>query len=323
MHNKKTGVIFFLFLLLIQITISNNTFFKSVYSQNTTTAKMETTNTLNNLFQNTNPLDIKKVKVGDINIAYRTIGKGSPLLLIMGYAGAMNTWDTRIITKLSQNHTVIIFDNRGVGNTSSGIKNFSIPQFAQDTVGLINALHLNKPDVMGFSMGGFIAQEVALSNPEKINKLVLYATACGGNESTSLNQNLTKITQNSKSPKEFYNELIKLIFPKDWIQQNRPIVEIVKEKGFPSNMTMETLQKQYKAISSWRSIGVCNQLEKINIPTLIMVGTKDVLEPKVNSLIMSKKIPDSWLISIPDGGHAMMTQTPNTLFYVIQAFLNK
>ena len=62
MHNKKTGVIFFLFLLLIQITISNNTFFKSVYSQNTTTAKMETTNTLNNLSQKTNPLDIKKVK---------------------------------------------------------------------------------------------------------------------------------------------------------------------------------------------------------------------------------------------------------------------
>jgi pimeloyl-ACP methyl ester carboxylesterase len=323
MHNKKTGVIFLLFLLLIQITISNNTFFKSVYSQNTTTAKTGNSNALNNISHKSNPLDIKKVKVGDISIAYRIIGKGSPLLLIMGYAGAMNTWDTRIITKLSQNHTVIIFDNRGVGNTSSGSKNFSIPQFAQDAVGLINALHLNKPDVMGFSMGGFIAQEVALTNPEKINKLVLYATACGGNESTSLNQNLTKITQNSKSTTQFYSELIKLIFPKEWIQQNLQIVEIVKEKGFPSNMTMETLQKQYKAISSWRSIGVCNQLEKINIPTLIMVGTKDVLEPKVNSLVMSEKIPDSWLISIPDGGHAMMTQTPSTLSYVIQAFLNK
>jgi pimeloyl-ACP methyl ester carboxylesterase len=323
MHNKKTGVIFLLFLLLIQITISNNTFFKSVYSQNTTTAKTGTSNALNNISHKSNPLDIKKVKVGDISIAYRIIGKGSPLLLIMGYAGAMNTWDSRIITKLSQNHTVIIFDNRGVGNTSSGSKNFSIPQFAQDAVGLINALHLNKPDVMGFSMGGFIAQEVALTNPEKINKLVLYATACGGNESTSLNQNLTKITQNSKSTTQFYSELIKLIFPKEWIQQNPQIVEIVKEKGFPSNMTMETLQKQYKAISSWRSIGVCNQLEKINIPTLIMVGTKDVLEPKVNSLVMSEKIPDSWLISIPDGGHAMMTQTPSTLSYVIQAFLNK
>ncbi len=81
----------------------------------------------------------------------------------MGYAGSMITWDPFMIKKLSQNHTVIIFDNIWVGNTSSGYKNFSIAQFAQDGVGLINALHLNKTDVMGFSMGGFIAQEVALT----------------------------------------------------------------------------------------------------------------------------------------------------------------
>ena len=318
-------VIFFLFLLLIQITISNNTFFKSAYSQNITTVKTVATNTTNYLSSNSNnPLDIKKVKVGDISIAYRTIGKGPPLLLIMGYAGAMNTWDTNMTKKLSQNHIVIIFDNRGVGNTSFGYKNFSIPQFTQDTIGLINALHLNKPDVMGLSMGGFIAQEVALTNPEKINKLVLYATACGGNEGTPLNQNLTEITQNSKSATEFYNGLIPLIFPKEWlIQQHTKYVKNITEKGFPSKMTMETLQKQYKAISSWYNIGVCNQLGKINMPTLIMVGTKDVLEPKVNSLIMSEKIPDSWLIRIPDGGHAVMTQNPDKIVSILQAFLKK
>ena len=111
--------------------------------------------------------------------------KGNPLLLIMGFAGGLNTWEPNMTKKLSQNHTVIIFDNRGIGGTSLGNKNLSISQFAQDAVGLIDALHLNKTDIMGFSMGGIIAQEVALSNPGKINKLIIYASGCGGNEGYS------------------------------------------------------------------------------------------------------------------------------------------
>ncbi len=322
MHNKKIVVVFFLFLFLLQMTISNNTPFKSAFSQNISkTSAAIKSDPLNNLSSISNSQDIKKVKVGDITIAYKKFGKGDPLLLIMGFAGGMNTWDPNMTKMLSQKHTVIIFDNRGIGDTSLGSKNFSISQFAQDTVGLINALHLNKPNIMGFSMGGFIAQEVALANPEKINKLVIYASGCGGNEGTFLNQNLSQITQNSKSPKEFYDKLIPLIFPQDWIQQHLQIVNIAKEKGFPSNMTMQLLQKQIKAISSWYKTGVCNQLGKINIPTLIIVGTKDVLQPEVNSLIMAQKIPDSWLVRIQGGGHAMMTQYPDNITSIVQAFL--
>ncbi|MER5174322.1 MAG: alpha/beta hydrolase [Candidatus Nitrosocosmicus sp.] len=85
----------------------SNTFFKTSYNQNITS-------NINNI---TNLQNIKKVKVDDINIEYKMFGKGSPLLLIMGYGGTMNDWDPKVIKNLSQNHTIIVFDNRGVGNT--------------------------------------------------------------------------------------------------------------------------------------------------------------------------------------------------------------
>ncbi len=321
MYNKKTiGIIFFLFIMLIQIVLPINTFFKSTYSQNNT--KTLASITLNNT--SSSPQDIKKVKVDDINIAYKTFGKvgGPPILLIMGYGGSMNNWDPIMIKKLSLNHTVIVFDNRGVGNTDSGSKNFSIPQFAKDTVGLINALHINKTDVIGFSMGGFIAQEIALNNPEKINKLVIYASNCGGHESTPSSPQLSKLVQNtSKSLQEILDGVTTMLFPKEWIMQNPNGVEMVKE-GYkiPPIISMGTIQKQGIAISLWYNTGVCNQLEKIGIPTLIVVGTKDVLAPKANSLMMAEKIPDSWLIRIQNGGHGVMYQYPDELALILQAF---
>ena len=74
---------------------------------------------------------------------------------------------------------------------------------------------------------------------------------------------------------------------------------------------MDTIQKQGIASSYWYNTGVCNQLEKITIPTLIVVGTKDILTPKANSLIMTEKIPDAWLAQIKDGGHGVMYQYPD------------
>lgn len=106
----------------------------------------------------------KKVHVGDINIAYKAFGKGDPFLLISGSGLVMDAWDTSILRDLSSNHTVIIFDNRGVGNTTAGNKPFSIVQFADDTAGLLNALKIQKADILAFSMGSFVAQELTLAS---------------------------------------------------------------------------------------------------------------------------------------------------------------
>ena len=103
---------------------------------------------------NIQDITLKKVRVGDIDIAYKMFGKGEPILLISGAGGDMNSWDPSTLKSLSSNHTVIIFDNRGVANTTTGSKAFSIQQFANDTVGLLDVLKIQKADILGHSMGG-------------------------------------------------------------------------------------------------------------------------------------------------------------------------
>src|SRR5215211_8690906 len=123
------------------------------------------------------------VQVGDINIAYKRFGQGKPILFIPGTSQTKDAWDPTLLSELAAtNHTVIIFDNRGIGETTVGTKPFSIEQFANDTAGLLDALQIEKADVLGASLGSFIAQELTLDFPQKVDRLVLHAGFCGGNE---------------------------------------------------------------------------------------------------------------------------------------------
>jgi hypothetical protein len=129
------------------------------YYFGTTSLAYGQTNQMTDTFNLLN-IPVKKVHVGDIDIVYKVFGKGYPILLISGSGLAMDQWQPSILRDLSRNHTVIIFDNRGVGNTTIGTKPFSIQQFANDTLGLLDVLKIQKVDVLGFSMGSFIAQEL-------------------------------------------------------------------------------------------------------------------------------------------------------------------
>jgi pimeloyl-ACP methyl ester carboxylesterase len=129
----------------------------------------------------------KKVHVGDIDIAYKIFGKGQPVLLINGFSAPLDFWEPTFLGKLASNHTVVTFDNRGIGNTTSGDNKFTIPQFANDASGLLDALNISNADIIGWSMGGMIAQELALTHPDKVGKLIIYASTCGGKETVQPN----------------------------------------------------------------------------------------------------------------------------------------
>ena len=162
------------------ILFSNNSFFGTinlVYGQ----PDQVNSNITNSV--NIENISLKKVHVGDIDIAYKMIGKGEPILLISGLGAGMNGWEPSTLEELSSsNRTVIVFDNRGVGNTTTGTKQFSIQQFANDTAGLMDGLKLQKADVLGYSMGSFVAQQLTLTHPEKVNRLILHGASCGGKE---------------------------------------------------------------------------------------------------------------------------------------------
>jgi hypothetical protein len=148
------------------------------------------TNSNNANSLNIKNIPVKNVHVGDIDIAYKTFGKGEPFLLIGGLGTTKDSWvpptDPQagtFLKSLSTNHTVIVFDPRGIGNTTTGTKPFSIQQLANDTTGLLEALKIQKADILGYSLGSFVAQQLAVTHPEKVNRLLLVAASCGGKES--------------------------------------------------------------------------------------------------------------------------------------------
>ena len=121
---------------------------KVVYGQ--TAPDQTKSNTTNSV--NLQDIPLKKVHVGDIDIAYKMFGKGDPIILFNGASDGMDAWDPSFLTGLSSNHTVIVFDSRGIGNTTTGSKPYSMQQLANDTVGLLDALKIPKVDVMGYSL---------------------------------------------------------------------------------------------------------------------------------------------------------------------------
>ena len=265
----------------------------------------------------------QKVKVGDIYIAYKQVGKGNakPIILITGLGATMDMWNPLLLKQLSSsNHTVIIFDNRGAGeSTAGGTKQFSISQFAKDTAGLLDALKIAKADVLGWSMGSYIAQELTLTNPDKISNLILYASGCGGQDAEPPSPEVIQTLSNTLSmpPQELGQKLISLLFPTDWFKANPDYLNyfpIPKESVSP-----EIMGKQSEAIITWT--GTCNAISNITHPTLIIVGTEDVFTPAPNSLMLVERIPGSWLVQIRDAGHGLMYQFPGEFNRVLMTFL--
>ena len=267
---------------------------------------------------NLNEIETKKIRVDDIEMAYKIFGKGSPILLINGYSAPLDFWDPTLLKRLSSNHTVITFDNRGVGNTTVGNKKFSIPQFAQDTSKLLDALKIKKADIIGWSMGGMIAQELALSNPEKVGKLIIYASICGGNQSVPPSPEVLKVFSNqSGNTMERLQKFLPVLFPEQWRHDNPNFLYDLPKSS--EQTTINTLNKQTEAITNWT--GTCNRLGNITQPTMVLVGTDDVLTIPANSILITEKIPGAWLIQIRGGGHAMMMQYPEKFSNIVDTFL--
>lgn len=263
-----------------------------------------------------NNMTSQKVKVGDIDIAYKMFGKGDPILMIPGFSMTMEGWGS-ILNDLSENRTVIIFDNRGIGETTAGSKTFSMAQFVNDTLGLIDALEINKPiDVVGLSLGGIIAQEVAISNPEKIKHIILVASSCGGEESLPP-QLAPRDLQNMQTGTANKSLFLHALFPDNWIRENSD--EINRTFALPQ-VSQENLLRYGEALDKWK--GTCDRISTIDIPVLVMTGTEDITSPPINSLKIAEKIPGAWLIQIQGGGHGVMQQYPDTVRDIIETFLS-
>ncbi len=272
-------------------------------------------------------IETRMIHSSDIDIAYKTFGKGYPLVLITGYSCTMNFWDPVVLGELASHYEVIIFDNRGMGSTGSSDKEFTIEQFADDTTGLMEALKIKKAHVLGWSMGTNIAIEFALRYPDKVNKLILYAGDCGGKEailpSPDVIDTMRQLTDTTSNPRETAERLVKMLFPEKWLRENpdlKKYYSAAASSAIPTETSRkQNIDRQSKAMETWQ--GAYTRLPQLTCRTLLITGTDDVSTPTQNSQILASRIPGARLLLIKGGGHGLMYQYPKRFSRAVLTFL--
>ena len=335
-NGNKTSVfiIIFTFIMIVPTTtaiiVLTTTTTTSVYGQPDKT-RFNATDSLN--IQN---IPAKNVQVGDIEIAYKMLGKGDPILLFNGASDGMDGWDPSFPSSLSSNHTVIAFDSRGLGNTTMGSKQYSMQQLADDAAGLLDALKIPNADVMGYSLGSFIAQKFTIMYPDKVNSLVLVGSSCGGKDHTPkppefiklMSEVVNKSLNNVSISQEEMKELVAASVGSGWIKLHPEVLEnIPTMQQAKPGLSPEAMNNQNNAGQEWEDnpnwSGACDDLAKLGKPTLVITGTDDnMYVPHVNSLKIAEKIPGAWLVQIKNAGHAVMDQYPEEMGKILNTFLS-
>ena len=263
-----------------------------------------------------------KVKANDIQVYYKVYGEGFPLLMITGLSANVDWWDPRIIQELSKKFKIVMFDNRGAGRTDISNKRYTIKLFAEDTAGLMDALKISRARVFGISMGGMIAQELALNYSEKVEKLVLCSTNCGGTKSVLASAEVMRLLMadgSALSPEDIIRMTMPLLLTEDFIKGNPDFVELAVQQMLRAPISNEAFMRQLNAIMNFDSYG---RLSQIRAPTLILHGKHDIIVPPENGSILAKAIPNAKLVYFENSAHGL-TEEMEKVVSVILDFLAK
>src|SRR4051812_43793569 len=280
---------------------------------------MKTTKTMKWVDVSTRTID-----VGGVSFAYRDLGpeSGVPVVFLHHLTAVLDDWDPRVIDGIAAHHRVIAFDNRGVGATGGSTPK-TIDEMASDAIAFIRALGLQKVDLFGFSLGGGVAQVVALRSPDLVRRIVLAGTGPKGGEGVD---EVTKVAAIAyakavltlKDPRHF------LFFPRTPEGKLAAKAYFARLKERTENRdkrySLQTFAAQLAAI---RAAGKSapDDLSAIKAPTLIANGDHDLMVASSNSADMARRIPDSKLIIYPNSGHGGVFQHHQTFVPEVLNFL--
>lgn len=260
-------------------------------------------------------VEIKKAKIGNIELAYYTRGSGEPLVMIMGFRGAMGVWDPGLLEKLEKKYTLILFDNRGAGLSTDTEENFTtVSQMAEDTAQLIKYLGFKKAHVLGWSMGSRIALQLAVQSPELIDRLILCSPNPGGEHQAPRRSDAYK----ELTSKDLSMETgLSVIFPNT--AQGKlasaafvaRLTQAVALGNVPDDLhvSLRTVERQVRALKLWNEDNShFDELSKIHIPTLVAGGLDDVLDEPENVRTVASQIPFAWSAYFAGAGHYFLSQ---------------
>jgi 3-oxoadipate enol-lactonase len=260
------------------------------------------------------------VKVGDIQIYYEIHGQGKPLLLINGLGGHSLDWGWVLLQQLDKRYQVVMFDNRGAGRTDQPQGPYSIKQMAEDAVGLMDAIDLKPAFVFGVSMGGMIAQEIALDHPENVIKLVLGCTSAGGDAQVRPSPEVEAYLQPrfDLTPQGILWWSAPAAYPQEFIYKHPEIVE----RKIQANLAHPGQLHAYKAqLAAFVAYDSYHRLPSIKTETLVLTGKRDILIPPENSRIIAQRIPGARLEEISDAGHLFWISHPDETLSALISFL--
>ena len=267
--------------------------------------------------------------VGDVRYAYRRLGTGSgcPLLCLQHFTGNLDNWDSAVTDPLATAREVILFDNAGIGR-SNGTVPQTIGAMAEHALAFLDGLKLDHCDILGYSLGGMIAQQMVLERPSLFRRLILVATAPRGGEDI-MHLEKPSLARYFQDPTlQGYARLQKLFFAPSASSQAAGAAFVARLAHRTDDLDKtsgpEVAAAQIAAFREWEHFTGDRfaDLQRIQQPTLVVNGVRDEMIPVRNSYWLSENLPNAVLLTYPDSGHGALFQFPESFTRHAAAFLS-
>jgi pimeloyl-ACP methyl ester carboxylesterase len=268
------------------------------------------------------------LEAGDVSFAYRRFGNRHTIVpamvMLQHFRGNLDNWDPALVDRLSQDREVILLDNRGVGG-STGVVPENVTAMARDALAFIDALGLKQIDLLGFSLGGYVAQELVLLRPRLVRRLVLAGTAPqGGPDLHRWSEDVYALATPDQPTAE---DLLSLFFTGSEQSQAKGMESLGRlyqrevDRDEPTDLA--TRDAQLAAITAWGipDESKLNRLAGITQPTLVANGDNDTMMHTQNSHLLAERLPNAQLRIYPDAGHGFLNQYPELFADDVHAFL--
>ena len=260
-----------------------------------------------------------------IRFAYRRLGPstGTPLVLLQHFSGNIDAWDPAVVNALATASPVVVFDNAGVGR-SSGQTPDNVPAMARDAITFIGLLGYSRVDLLGYSLGGCVAQQIAAEHGALVRKLILVGTAPKGGE-----EHLLSVLKDAFSKAGVPDVRLPLFFTPSSASQAAGLAFLKRTRmrvvDRDTDSDSKVTDPQARALIGWCATPDPDHavLRAIHQPALVLCGSDDTMLPADNAYAMFKALPNAQLILYPDSGHGALFQYPELFVSHVRTFLNE